>query len=383
MKIAIDVSQVVYGTGVSKYIENLIDALLKIDHKNEYILFGSSLRQRNKLNRFKEKNSQYPNVIFKFLPLPLSFLELMWNKLHIFPIDKVIGQIDIFHSSDWIQPPISSKHTKKITTIHDMVVYLFPSSTHPRILANQKKRMLHVKQEVDLIIADSKATKEDIIKFLQIPQEKIEVIYLASSNDFRPQTDEAINAVLEKYKIKKPYIFSVATKEPRKNIQKLLEVFEKILQMPKYKYQNLQLVLSGKFGWGDEFGSKENVIWTDYIPSEDLIALYSGCRVFVYPSLYEGFGLPILEAMACGAPVITSNNSSMAEIAKDTAILIDPRSEGQMKKAIELILDLKLDDYQKIVNASLTRARKFNWPKTARETLALYRRLYKNNDNRN
>ena len=377
MKIGIDISQIVYGTGVSKYAENLVKNLLKIDHKNQYILFGASLRQRGKLNEFKTKLGSYKNVEFKIIPLPPRVLEFLWNTLHFYPIDKFIGKVDVFHSSDWLQPPIKSAKTKKITTIHDMVVYLFPSSVHPRIIANQKNRLKRVKKEIDFVITDSSTTKEDIIKFLQIPQDKINIVLLAASEQFTPSEENKINSVLEKYKIKKPYILSVATQEPRKNIQKLLDVFELISQNPKYKHEKAQLVLVGKFGWGEGLRSAENVIWTDYVPDGDLIALYSGCRVFVYPSLYEGFGLPVLEAMACGAPVVTSKNSSMAEIARDTAILIDPRSEGQLRKAIEMVLDLKLENYQKMVNASLTRARKFSWSKTAKETLKLYRKLYR------
>ncbi len=377
MKIGIDISQVAYGTGVSKYTENLVGALLKIDHSNQYILFGTSLRQKKKLKEFKRNLQEYKNVDFKFYPFPLRVFEVIWNTLHILPIDKFIGKVDVFHSSDWLQPPIKSSDTKKVTTVHDMVVYLFPSSIHPRILSNQKKRLKQVKKEVNLILADSHSTKEDIIKFLQIPEEKIFVVHLAAAYKFKPAQDDRIEEILQKYKIKKPYILSVATQEPRKNIQKLLDVFESISQNPKYKNAKPQLVLAGKFGWGEGLRSAENVIWTDYVPDEDLIALYSGCRVFVYPSLYEGFGLPVLEAMACGAPVVTSKNSSMAEIAKDTAILVDPRSEGQLKNAIEMVLDLKLESYQKMVNASLTRARKFSWSKTAKETLKLYRKLYR------
>ncbi len=375
MKIGIDISQIVYGTGSSKYTENLVKALLKIDHSNNYLLFASSFRQRKKLKEFKEKLENFKNVEFKFVPLPLRVLEFLWNTLHIFSIERFIGYVDIFHSSDWLQPPINSEKTKKITTIHDMVVYLFPSSIHPRILTNQKRKLKQVKEEVDLIITDSNSTKEDIIKFLQIHSEKIKVIHLAASEEFKPQEDKKINGVLEKYKIKKPYILSVATQEPRKNIQKLLDVFERISESPKYKTQSIQLVLVGKFGWGEGLRSTENVIWTEYIPTEDLVALYGGCRVFVYPSLYEGFGLPILEAMSCGSPVITSKNSSMAEISKDAAILVDPRKEGQIKKAIEFVLDLKLENYQKMVNASLTHARKYSWLKTAKETLKVYKEV--------
>ena len=377
MKIGIDVSQIVYGTGSSKYTENLVSTLLKIDHTNQYVLFGSALRQKKKLKEFKRNLQEYKNVEFKFYSFPPRVFEVIWNALHILPVDKFIGKVDIFHSSDWLQPPIRSSKTKKITTVHDIVVNLFPSSVHPRILANQERRLKQVKKEADLIIADSYSTKEDIIKFLQIPKEKIFVVHLAASNKFKPEQDDRIEEVLQKYKIKKPYILSVATQEPRKNIQKLVDVFGSISQNPKYKSAQPQLVLAGKFGWGEGLRSADNVIWTDYVPDEDLIALYSGCRVFVYPSLYEGFGLPVLEAMACGAPVVTSKNSSMAEIAKDTAILVDPRSEGQLKKAIEMVLDLKLENYQKMVNASLTRARQFSWSKTAKETLKLYRKLYR------
>lgn len=373
MKIAIDISQIVYGTGVSNYTQKLVESLLKIDHKNQYILFGSSLRQSKKLRNFKDKLSDYKNVEFKLLHLPPTFLDFLWNRLHILPIEKFIGHVDIFHSSDWTQPPIKSEDTKKITTIHDMVVYLFPSSVHPKIIATQKRRLNRVKGEADAIIADSQATKEDIIKFLEISEERITVVYLGVSSNFKPQDDDKVEEVLTKYKIKKPYLLSVATQEPRKNIQKLLDVFEKV----RKEKPNLSLILTGKYGWGQSFHYGENIIWTDYIPQEDLISLYCGCRVFIYPSLYEGFGLPILEAMACGAPVITSNNSSMAEIAKDAAILVDPRSEGQLTRAIELVMNLNLENYQKMVKASLERARLYSWTKTARETLKVYEEVVK------
>lgn len=371
MRIGIDVSQVVHGTGVSNYTSQLVEHLLKIDKKNEYILFGASLRKIGKLKELREKLSQHTNCQFKIIPIPPTVLEILWNRLHIIPVEKFIGEVDIFHSSDWTQPPIRSKSTKKVTTVHDLVVYLFTSSIHPKIVATQKKRLKHVKNEVDMIIADSQTTKEDLIKFLEIEEEKIRVVYLACSGDFKPQDDEKVNQVLEKYKIGKPYILSVATQEPRKNIQKLIDVFGEIVKRrPQFK-----LVLTGKYGWGPGMRSQENVIFTNYVPQEDLICLYSGCRLFIYPSLYEGFGLPVLEAMACGAPVVTSNNSSLVEIAKDAAILVDPRSETQLTRAIEFVLNLDLESYQKMVRASLDRARKYSWIKTARETLAVYESL--------
>ena len=374
MKIAIDISQIVYGTGVSNYTANLVRHLLKIDKRNQYILFGTSLRQRHKLDEFKKSLGIYENVTFKFRFLPPTLFELLTNRLRILSAEKLVGQeVDVFHSSDWTQPKVKSKNTKKVTTIHDMTVYLFPSSFDPKIIKIQRQRLAKVKEEVDLVIADSRSTKEDVVKFLEIPDEKVRVVYLAASDEFRPADDEKVKDVLRKYKIKKPYILSVATQEPRKNIQKLIDSFEKI----KEEHPDFSLVLVGKQGWGQGFHSTEGVIWTGYIPKEDLVSVYSGCRVFVYPSLYEGFGLPILEAMACGVPVVTSNNSSMVEIAKDVAILVDPRNEIQLEKAIKMVISLTLEDYQKMVRASLNCARRFTWVKTAKETLKIYMEAYR------
>lgn len=373
MKIGIDISQIVYGTGVSNYTAQLVKNLLEIDHKNQYILFGSSLRAAKKLREFTQSLKDYQNVQFKIFFLPPSILEFLWNRLHIWPIEKFIGVVDIFHSSDWTQPPVVSAHTKKVTTVHDMIAYLFPSSSQPKIVNAQKRRLAHIQKEVDVILADSQTTKEDLVKFLQVNESKIKVVFLAASEEFKPQDEDKAREVLERYKIKKPYILSVATQEPRKNVQKLLDVFEKIVQ----EKPQVNLVLVGKYGWGPGVRTGANVIWTGFIPQDDLVAIYSDCRVFVYPSLYEGFGLPILEAMACGAPVITSNNSSMAEIAKDAAILVDPRSEGQVKRAIDLVLNLNLENYQKMVRASLSRAHQYSWAKTARETLKIYEELVK------
>ena len=135
------------------------------------------------------------------------------------------------------------------------------------------------------------------------------------------------------------------------------------------------MVLTGKYGWGPLLDVVPNVVQTGFIQEEDLITLYAACRVFVYPSLYEGFGLPVLEAMACGAPTVTSNSSSMSEIAKEAAILVDPRSEAQIIKAINIVLDLEPEDYQSMVRASLTRARQYSWSKAAHETLKVYEEL--------
>ncbi len=371
MKIGIDISQIVYKTGVSTYTENLVKALLKIDKKNQYLLFGTSLRQYTNLNKFKKELNDTSKVDFKIFMAPISSFEVLFNKIHIFSINKLIGDVDVLHTSDWIEPKVISTKTKKITTIHDMVPFLFPSTIPKRILNNQLCRMEIVKKESNIILTPSKASKEDIVKFLDFPAEKIKVTPEAPARDFKPQPEETINEVLAKYKIKRPYILSVSTQEPRKNIHKLIDAFENLVK----DRTDITLVLTGKKGWGQALDVVPSTIQTGFVTEKELIALYAGCRVFVYPSLYEGFGLPVLEAMACGAPVVTSNNSAMAEIAENSAILVNPRSDGQIRKAIELVLDLDPENYQKMVRASLDKARQYTWAKTAKETLNIYEEL--------
>ncbi len=370
MKIGIDISQIVYETGVSTYTENLVKSLLKLDKKNEYVIFGTSLRQYGKLKKFAEKLSSSNNVNVKLFRAPITLFEVLFNKIRIFGINKIIGEVDILHTSDWIEPKVSPG-VSKVTTIHDMVPFLFPATLPKRILKNQRRRMDIVKKESSIIITPSKSARDDIIKFLDISSEKIRVTPEAATLEFKPKPEDEINNVLSKFRIKKPYILSVGTQEPRKNIHTLIDAFENLAK----ERSDITLVLTGKKGWGQALDIVPNTIQTGFVTKDELVALYAGCKVFVYPSLYEGFGLPVLEAMACGAPVVTSNNSAMAEIAENAAILINPRTEGQIKKAVELILDLNTDDYQKMVRASLDRARQFTWAKTAKETLKIYEEL--------
>ena len=165
MRIGIDISQIVYqGTGVANYTKNLVEKLLALDKKNEYVLFFSSLRR------------QPPKIAnVRAFKIPPIILEFLWNRLHVLPVEWFIGEVDVFFSSDWTQPP--AKKAKLVTTIHDLTPWLYPKTLHPRIVSTHKRRMKWVKKECDMIICDSEATKKDIVKILNIPESKLKVIY--------------------------------------------------------------------------------------------------------------------------------------------------------------------------------------------------------------
>jgi len=335
MKIGIDISQIVYGTGVSVYTENLVKNLLKIDKKNDYLLFGGSLRQRGKLQKFGAK----------VFPFPPTVADFVWNKLHLFPIENFLGPIDIFHSSDWAQPPTKAK---KITTIHDLAVLRYPETFPPKTVSVHQRRLKWVKKEIDMVIAVSQSTKKDIIELLNIPEKKIKVIYEGVGEDFKPQSSAKIEKVKKKYQIKGDFLLAFAGPD-RKNLDRI-----------KKACQGFNLFVIGE----------------PYISQEDLPSLYSGALCLVYTSLYEGFGLPVLEAMKCGCPVITSNISSLPEVAGQAALLVDPLDVKEISRGINEIVNHK-EKRKELIKKGFAQVKKFSWEKAARETLKVYQEVFK------
>jgi len=342
MKIGIDISQIVYGTGVSVYTKNLVENLLKIDKENKYVFFFSSLRKKISNFKFQISNKfQIPNSKFQIrsFKIPPTLLEILWNRLHIFPVENFVGEVDVFHSSDWTEPPV--KKAIKVTTIHDLAVLRYPEAFPPKILEVFRRKLEWVKKETKLIIAVSKSTKKDIVELLGINPEKIRVIYEAVGEEFKPQSKDKIEKIKKKYGIKGDYLLAFSGPE-RKNLRRIRQA---------------------------SLGFNLFVIGRPYVEHQDLPALYSGALGLVYASLYEGFGLPILEAMACGCPVVTSNISSMPEIAGRAAVLVDPLSVKDINGGIKKMIKEK----EKLVKLGFKRVGDFSWQKTARQTLDVYK----------
>ncbi len=303
MKIGIDISQIVYGTGVSVYTKLLVENLLKIDRGNEYLLFAGTLRRRKGI---LEVFSQA-----KIFPIPPTLADLIWNRLHVLPIEKLIGQVDVFHSSDWTQPPSKAF---KVTTVHDLISLKFPKLIHPLILAVHERRLEWVKKEADRVIVPSNCTKEDLVAY-GVDEGKIRVIYEAAVSSRASQT--VVDRIKKKYKINTKYLFAVGL-SPYKNFERIIKAFDLV-----GGGKDLKLVIAGRSD-PKIHQERRGVRFLGGVSDEELAALFTGAEALVFPSLYEGFGLPILDAFACQIPVVTSNLSSMSEIAGDAAILVDP-----------------------------------------------------------
>ena len=353
MKIGIDISQIVYKTGVSLYTKNLVENLLKIDRSNKYLLFGGSLRQRNALKQYTLDFKG--NLVSKIYPISPLVADFLWNRLHLLPMETFLGALDVFHSSDWTQPP---SRAFKVTTIHDLTPLIFKNEANPGVVAAHERRLSWVKKEADRVVAVSQSTKNDIIKYLGIPENKIKVIYEASDPVFYKRSEKEIERVKRKYAIKEDYLLTVG-RGRRKNLENIYKAYQKSSSL---KEMSLVVACYG------ELNVQKGMIHAKDSTSEELACLYSGAKCLVYPSFYEGFGLPILDAFACHCPVVTSNVSSMPEVAGEAAILVEPHSVDDIKKGIEKALK----EAESLIDKGRKRVESFSWEKTARETLKVY-----------
>jgi len=364
MRIAINGRSILLSqrTGIGRYTYHLLDNLGKIDHTNEYILHAP--KRLFDLKRRLPDFSRYKN--FR-------------NRVDYF--HQGTGKSDIYHLPS---PDIIGTHSGKlIVTIHDLIHKAYPQSQTPQTTELTEKYMRDIAVKADHIICISENTRQDLHNFLNIPLEKTCVVYNGVDHHlFYPlSSQERLDAAnqIKEHGIDKPYILYVGTIEPRKNLAGLLESFA-LLKSKKIFHG--QLVVAGMQGWMVEnieglvkkLGIQTDVIFTGFVSDEQLRRLYNMAELFVFPSFYEGFGFPILEAFCCGAAVITSKTSSCVEIASDAAILTDPSDPKVIASAMAQVLtDKNLKG--SLRKAGLKRVEEFSFERMARETLAVYQRL--------
>lgn len=369
MKIGIDITAILYNRGVSRYTKNLVRALQKTP--NNLYLFGYSFRQKNRLEEiaFNLNSNEEQN---KILPYPQSLLSAFWR----FGFPKVTSyfpEIDVFHSWDWLQPP--DKNIPLVSTIHDLAILKFQDTAHPKILKAHQRSWQELANRKAQIIAVSNATKRDIVELLGYPAYKITVVHEALPEEFKKVsaslTDEKAEMIIKKLQLTRPYILFVGTREPRKNLERLVEAWQPLAK-------DFDLLIAGDKGW-DELEDK--VKKHQYSPrflggvsDHELAVLYMEASIFAYPSLYEGFGLPILESFHYGTPVVTSNNSGMLEVAGNACELVDPFDVQSITKGMQKVLSENLDEQRKRLQRMIIRQQMFDWKNVANQTLAVYKK---------
>ena len=379
MKIGIDVSLAVgQRSGIGNYAYNMAKELAKIDKKNAYTLFPFFYYIYHPEFKGFETSISNPNFKLKYKHLSKKWIDYIWMESGI---DKkeIIGDVNIFHSTSFSAP--ENVKSKLVVTIYDVSFITHPQFHQKANIEHCNYGTMEAVKHADIIIAISEHTKDDLIKYFNCPSEKIKVTYLGYDKEiFRPIKEEAeIEKVLKKHKIDKPFILNLGTVEPRKNIEGLIRAYSLLANNLKDKYD---LVIGGGKGWLDsdlypliqELKLEDKIKFLGYVDEEDLAYLYSATACFIYPSFYEGFGLPVLEALACGAPVISSDISSIPEVIGEAGILIDPRKNEEISAAIgKLLDDTSLQDTLK--KKALLQAKKFSWEKCATQTLEIYESL--------
>lgn len=381
MRIGIDIRCLADGkrTGVEEYVFALLVELFEQDTDNQYILFFNAWG--GKVPDFGWA-TKYRNVTLRVFRFPNKLLNLALWYLRFPKLDQLIGGVDIFFLPNLNFVAVSDK-ARLIVTAHDLSFELFPETF------SWKQRVWHyfvnfrqLVRRADRVIAVSYSTKNDLMAQYRVSGEKVTVIHSGVGPQFRvmSRNDAGLVAVKEKYALPYKYILYLGTFEPRKNISSLIRAYDVLLDQNSAAYGKYALVLAGTRGWEcDEIFStiaaskhRDKILLPGFIDDADKTALYNLASVFVYPSFYEGFGFPPLEAMACGVPVITSHSSSLPEIVGDAGIMIDPYQPDELLRALEGLLSDQ-DLCQAFQVSGPARAARFSWRETAKAVLVVFR----------
>jgi glycosyltransferase involved in cell wall biosynthesis len=367
-------SAVRQGGGIGRYTRELLRALAAADTLSNYRLFFASRSHPHPLPPLPSN--------FHVTPLPLDdiWLVRVWHRARLpLPVNWLTGPIDLFHSPDFTLPPVH-RGTRTLLTVHDLSFIRDPESATPVLRHYLNAVVPRSVARADRVLADSQATRADLVELYRTPAEKISVLYSGVHESFQPVTDPAtLAAVRARYGLgDAPFVLAVGTLQPRKNYVRLIQAFAAISNLQP-RTSNPHLVIAGDKGWQydaifaevEKLGLRDRVLFPGFVADVDLPALYSAARVLAYPSIYEGFGLPMLEAMACGTPVVASTASCMPEVAGDAALLVPPIDVDGLAAALDRALTdeaLRAD----LIAKGRARARQFSWAKSAQQLLGIY-----------
>lgn len=360
--------------GIGRYARELTASLALLDQENCYRLFVAGASAGTLPPPLAHNHAWRPTG------LSPKWLARIWQRARIpLPVEFFTGRINLFHATDFVLPP-TLPATRTLLTVHDLSFVRVPAAASPSLKAYLDVVVPRSVALADHILADSSATKDDLVELYRTPAEKISVLYSGVDQRFRRVKDKnKIDAVLSKYGLNGiSFVLSVGTIQPRKNYPRVIEALAGL----RASGNALHYVIAGGKGWLENemhdtiarTGLDRQVHLLGLVDEEDLPALYSAARMIMAASLYEGFGLPVLEAMACGVPVVTSNLSSLPEVAGDAAILVDPLNVNAIRDAMRTLdQDVTLRDH--LVRSGYDQAASFTWARSATRLLEIYRNL--------
>lgn len=384
MQIGIDYTSAVrQRAGIGRYTRELVSALLALDSQHSYVLFAATGglpkgRWSSEIERLRPRHDD--QLTHRAIPLSDDWLARVWHRLQLpIPVELMTGRVDVFYSPDFTLPP-TRPNTHTLLTVHDLSFVRYPDAFVPALRQYLERVVPRSIDRADMVLADSANTRSDLVTLFGVPDEKVRVIKPGVGARFHPhrasKTAEPRHPnyplparLRQRYDIgDAPYVLSVGTVQPRKNYVRLIQAFSRAETSHR---GSLQLLIAGGPGWlyedvFREADRRDTVRLIGFVDDKDLPALYRGAALFAFPSVYEGFGLPVLEAMACGVPVICSSASSLPEVASDAALLVDPLDvEGWSAAMTQALENNELRT--RMVERGLARAADFTWERAARQ----------------
>jgi glycosyltransferase involved in cell wall biosynthesis len=373
VRIGIDYTAAVHqGAGIGRYTRELVRALVELNGKHQYVLFAAVGGQ------LPGETIQPASVPMRTVPISDRTLAILWHRLRLpLWVELVTGQVDVFHSPDFVLPPV--RRARTLVTVHDLSFIRYPQHADAGLEAYLSSVVPRSVQRADLVLADSRSTKDDLVELLAVQPAKIEVVYPGVDPRFHPIEDQILlKEVRERYHLPSRFVLGLGTLQPRKNFIGLIEAFADL----RSTIRDLRLVIVGGRGWlyesifatVERLGVEEKVIFPGYVADEDLPALYNLAELFVFPSLYEGFGLPPLEALACGTPVVSSTASSLPEVMGEAGLMVEATDIEALTGAMTRVLEDSLLR-EDMVAAGIEQAKRFTWERSAMKLLGLYKTL--------
>ena len=349
MRIVVDVSPLSRPrTGIGNYLRGLVAGLAEIGE--EVVAFGpSGPRGRT---RIRESLAALP-IEFRLPLLPRAqWWRSAWSRLGHPAVEAVTGPLDVFHFSDWMYP--AQRGGVRATTVHDLVPLRFPEWVEPKTLRMHGPKY-EAARSCDVVFANSRFTEGEVVELLGVPEQQVAVAYPGVDPLFRPEGERGV--------LGGAYVLSVATLEPRKNLPALVDAFSLLRE----RHPELTLALAGLSGWEDRPLAAKGVRLLGYVPDDELARLYRGAAAFAYPSRFEGFGIPVVEALACGTPAVVSSHASLDEACGDAALRVDPDDTERFAAALEEALSAPR-------GAGVDHAAQFTWRACGEAVLAGYKR---------